>query len=41
MMWLCTVRFHSQTVVIISAKWTEWTGEISCDAFFRPWALSI
>jgi len=22
--------------VIISAKWTEWTGEISCDAFFLP-----
>ena len=20
----------------ISAKWTEWTGEISCDAFFLP-----
>jgi len=23
-------------IFIISAKWTEWTGEISCDAFFRP-----
>jgi len=22
--------------IFISAKWTEWTGEISCDAFFLP-----
>jgi len=23
--------------IIISAEWTEWTGEISCEAFsFRP-----
>ena len=25
--------------MFISAKWTEWIGEISCDAFFRPSVL--
>jgi len=23
-------------LIFISAKWMEWTGEIYCDAFFRP-----
>jgi len=27
-------RVTRRQVIIISAKWTEWTGEISCDAFF-------
>jgi len=28
--------FLGLALVIISAKWTKWTAEISCDAFFRP-----
>ena len=25
---------NGNSLLVISAKWTEWTGEISCDAFF-------
>jgi len=27
-------QFNFLWVIFISTKWTEWTGEISCDAFF-------
>jgi len=32
-----SVTYLLTYLLIISAKWTEWTGEISCDAFsVRP-----
>jgi len=41
---IVTVNSHlwcrqTLTKLIISAKWTEWTGEILCDAVFRPSVL--